>query len=204
MRFDSNLNGIILPSSSNSNSNEDGHQSFLGLWRRCETDELLTIPHGLIASDWRNSSTYKPLVDHPLFVLAESGAEDPSNIWTTKTSDMADGQVAYHAIFHDEQATRCMLGSCGGQGRHAVSLDGAAWRYATVNAYNRYFSFTNRTTTLRADTRARPHIVIDGTINESDRQQQRPVALSTGLKERDGSGYVYIYSSSTPTTRPRT
>ena len=153
----------------------NGHQSFLGLWRRCETDELLTIPpHGLIASDWRNASTYKPLVDHPLFVLAGSGAEDPSNIWTTKTNIRYGrwaGCLLYHAIFHDEQATRCMLGSCGGQGRTTRREFGRCRlevQYATVNAYNRYFSFTNNgtTTTLRADTRVRPHIVINGTTDK--------------------------------------
>ena len=59
---DSNLNGIIR---------DDG--SFLGLWRRCETPELLTIPHMLYASDWRNASTYQPN-PNPLFVLGGSGA----------------------------------------------------------------------------------------------------------------------------------
>lgn len=211
-KCDSNLNGIILPS-----NNEEGTQSFLGLWRRCETDELLTIPHALVASDWRNASTYRPIVDHPLFVLAGSGAEDPSNIWTTRTSD---GQVAYHVLFHDEQATRCMLGSCGGQGRHAVSLDGTTWRYASVNAYERHFSWedsssssslsSNHTTTskmtrtatreddkrssqrvVRADTRARPHIILASDAGRGDPLQQTPIALSTGLKETDESGYVY-------------
>jgi hypothetical protein len=211
-KCDSNLNGIILPS-----KNEEGTQSFLGLWRRCETEDLLTIPHALVASDWRNASTYRPIVDNPLFVLAGSGAEDPSNIWTTRTSDMSDdGQVAYHVLFHDEQATRCMLGSCGGQGRHAVSLDGTTWRYASVNAYERHFSWedssssSKHTTTskairattrkhdersfhrvVRADTRARPHIVLASDAGRGDPLQQTPVALSTGLKETDESGYVY-------------
>ena len=216
-KCDSNLNGIILPSSSNNdnNNNNTAKQPFLGLWRRCETEELLTIPHVLLASDWKNASTYQPIIDHPLFVLAGSGAEDPSNIWTTKTSDMSPHQVAYHAIFHDEQATRCMLGSCGGQGRHAVSLDGTTWRYANVNAYERHFSWesslgsavaNDRTTrrtklpnknantmqtkgTVRADTRARPHIVL--AKRGSHPLQQTPIALSTGLKETDESGYVY-------------
>lgn len=201
-KCDSNLNGIILPS-------KDGEtkQSFLGLWRRCETEDLLTIPHALVASDWKNASTYRPIVDHPLFVLAGSGAEDPSNIWTTRTSDMAPNQFAYHAIFHDEQATRCMLGSCGGQGRHAVSLDGTTWRYASVNAYERHVSWkassdtSNKNHTrrsegtrhkiVRADTRARPHIVLAPGGTEGDPLQQTPIALSTGLKETDESGYVY-------------
>lgn len=195
-KCDSNLNGIILPS-----PNKDGKQPFLGLWRRCETDDLLTIPHTLVASDWKNASTYEPQIDKPLFVLAGSGAEDPSNIWTTRTSDMADDQVAYHAIFHDEQATRCMLGSCGGQGRHAVSLDGVSWRYSTVNAYDRYFSWAENNAAagtarqpgaVRSDTRARPHIVLGaGGADGNDPRQQRPIALSTGLKEKDESGYVY-------------
>jgi len=233
---DSNLNGIILPSSrtsrissssSSSNNNiDDQHQhqqqdddndndndnfitkqTFIGLWRKCETDELLTIPHGLIATDWKNASTYKPTLDHPLFpFLIGSGAEDPSNVWTTHTSDMRhDDDVAFHVIFHDEQATRCMEGYCGGQGRHAVSLNGEAWKYSSVNAYNRYFLFTNGTK-VRANTRARPHIVIAplattaaggrGTAiirhqHQHQHQHQQPIALSTGIKERDGSGYVY-------------
>ena len=202
-KCDSNLNGIILPA-------KDGEdkQSFLGLWRRCETKDLLTIPHALVASDWRNASTYHPIIDHPLFVLAGSGSEDPSNIWTTRTSDMHEGQVAYHAIFHDEQATRCMLGSCGGQGRHAVSLDGKTWKYASVNAYDRYFSWESSLSvseqpaigkespsfskkTVRADTRARPHIILAPKRDGDNPLQQIPLALSTGLKETDESGYVY-------------
>ena len=206
-KCDSNLNGIILPS-----PNKDGKQPFLGLWRRCETEDLLTIPHALVASDWRNASTYKPIVDHPLFVLAGSGAEDPSNIWTTTTSDLEESnKVAYHAIFHDEQATRCMLGRCGGQGRHAVSLDGTNWRYASVNAYERHFwevssEAAAETTTpnpnertgvvpskrfVTADTRARPHIILSPVAKGQNPLQQRPIALSTGLKETDESGYVY-------------
>ena len=187
-KCDSNLNGIILPS-----DNNDGKQSFLGLWRRCETDELLTIPHVMVASDWKNASTYQPILS-PLFVLAGSGAEDPSNIWTTKTSDMKPGQVAYHAIFHDEQATRCMLGACGGQGRHAVSLDGTAWKYASVNAYERHFSWKTSDDTNqinRSDTRARPHMVLAPTKPGGDPWHQTPIALSTGLKATDESGYVY-------------
>eukprot|EP00536_Pseudo-nitzschia_multiseries_P010338 jgi/Psemu1/25625/gm1.25625_g len=194
-RCDSNLNGIILPSNSNDNGDTDTdtdqqRQPFLGLWRRCETEDLLTIPHALVASDWKNASTYQPLVDHPLFVLAGSGAEDPSNIWTTVSSD---GTVAYHAIFHDEQATRCMLGACGGQGRHAVSLDGTTWKYANVNAYNRNFRFGtagDSRRVVRADTRARPHVVLapDSGGDSRQHQHQQPVALSTGLKERDDNG----------------
>ena len=60
---DTNLNGII---------HSDG--SFLGLWRRCETDQLLTIPHTISASDWRRPETYIPDIG-PLFILGGSGAE---------------------------------------------------------------------------------------------------------------------------------
>jgi hypothetical protein len=168
-KCDSNLNGMIL----------DDH-SFLGLWRRCETEDLLTIPHTLTASDWRNASTYQPHVD-PIFVLAGSGAEDPSNIWTTTTLDVPG--KAYHAIFHDEQATRCMLGQCSANGRHAFSLDGKSWRYASVDAYQRNVSYQDGSS-ITVDTRARPHIILD----PSTRQ---PIALSTGLKETDASGYVW-------------
>ena len=128
-------------------------------------------------------------MESSLFVLAGSGAEDPSNIWMTRTSDMKPGQVAFHALLHDEQATRCMLGACGGLGRHAYSLSdihgksSGAWRYATVNAYDRHVIFANGTA-LRADTRARPHLVLDPS-------GQHPIALSTGLKERDDSGYCW-------------
>jgi hypothetical protein len=125
---DANLNGIISPNG-----------SFLGLWRRCETKNLITVPHTLHASDWRNPNTYQPN-PYPLFVLGGSGAEDPSNIWVTNTSDIG---IAYHAIFHDEQSTRCMLGSCSANGRHAFSLDGLAWTYSKTNAYDRNVTFTN-------------------------------------------------------------
>mmetsp|Transcript_7669 Transcript_7669/g.14202 ORF Transcript_7669/g.14202 Transcript_7669/m.14202 type:complete len:248 (+) Transcript_7669:2-745(+) len=189
-KCDSNLNGILLDNK-NSNNNDRSNAFLLGLWRRCETPDLLTVPHYLTATDWKDPTTYRPQhVDSPLVMLAGSGAEDPSNIWITTTSDMKPGQVAFHAIFHDEQATRCMLGQCGGSGRHAVSLSTTqgtctgSWRYATVNAYDRYVSFTNGTT-LRSDTRARPHVIMDPT------NPQHPLALSTGLKERDESGYVW-------------
>lgn len=156
---------------------EDG--SFLGLWRRCETKDLLTIPHTIDAFHWRNASSYTP-DPGPLFVLGGSGAEDPSNIWTTTTSDMGK---AYHAIFHDEQSTRCMLGQCSANGRHAFSVDGKAWKYASVDCYDRNITFTDGTT-ITVDTRARPHIVLDPVA-------RRPIALSTGLKETDQSGYVW-------------
>ena len=163
---DANLNGILR---------QDG--SFLGLWRRCETPDLLTIPHTLYASDWKNASTYQPSIG-PLFVLTGSGAEDPSNIWTTETTDAG---VAYHAIFHDEQATRCMLGECPNVGRHAFSLDGKAWSYGKVNAYNGTILFQNGTSWI-ADTRARPHLIV---------RDNQLLALSTGLKPTKESGYVW-------------
>jgi hypothetical protein len=172
---DSNLNGIIHP---------DG--SFLGLWRRCETPDLLTIPHRLTASDWRNASSYQPHVEDPLFVLGGSGAEDPSNIWSTHT---ASGGTAFHAIFHDEQSTRCMLPTgCSANGRHAFLLDGRSWRYASTDAYTRNVNFddttnTTTTTTLIANTRARPHLIID--------RQGHLLALSTGLKPEKNSDYVW-------------
>lgn len=176
-KCDSNLNGIIL---------DDG-RSFLGLWRRCETKDLLTIPHTLTASDWRNASTYQPHVENSIFVLAGSGAEDPSNIWTTTTSDLP-GVKAYHAIFHDEQATRCMLGQCSANGRHAFSLDGKVWRYASIDAYHRNVTFrdgnTSTSSSITVDTRARPHVILDPLTHQ-------PIALSTGLKETDASGYVW-------------
>jgi hypothetical protein len=163
---DANLNGIILPD-----------RSFMGLWRRCETKDLKTIPHSLYASDWKNASTYHPN-PAPLFVLGGSGAEDPSNIWTTQTSDMGR---AYHVIFHDEQATRCMLGQCPNVGRHAFSLDGKAWSYSKTNAYDGNVTFANGEF-LTADTRARPHLVL---------RDNQLLALSTGLKPTRDSGYVW-------------
>jgi len=104
---------------------------------------------------------------------------------------MKPGQVAFHAIFHDEQATRCMLGWCGGAGRHAFSLSdtngtlshGGAWRYSAVNAYDRFIRFSNGTK-IRSDTRARPHVILDP-------RTKQPIAISTGLKETDESGYVW-------------
>ena len=49
---DSNLNGIIRDDN-----------SFWGLWRRCETSELKTVPHALVAADWRDPITYLPDVN---------------------------------------------------------------------------------------------------------------------------------------------
>ncbi|KAL3934237.1 MAG: hypothetical protein SGARI_003479, partial [Bacillariaceae sp.] len=100
---------------------------------------------------------------------------------------MKPNQVAMHALLHDEQATRCMLGACGGIGRHAVALwdtqsnTMSAWRYSTWNAYDRNVAFANGRV-LRADTRARPHIILDPNT-------QQPLALSTGVKETNESGY---------------
>eukprot|EP00980_Cylindrotheca_fusiformis_P007431 scaffold1530_cov98-Cylindrotheca_fusiformis.AAC.7 len=164
---DANLNGIIL-----------SDNSFVGLWRRCETKDLLTIPHALYASDWKNASTYQPNPE-PLFVLGGSGAEDPSNIWTTQ--DKTTGTIAYHAIFHDEQATRCMLGRCPNIGRHAFSLNGKTWSYSKTNAYDGNITFSNGNQ-VRADTRARPHLVV---------RDNQLLALSTGFKPSSQSGYVW-------------
>ena len=63
--------------------------------------------------------------------------------------------MAYHAIFHDEQSTRCMLGQCSANGRHAFSLDGISWTYSKMDAYDRNITFENGTI-LTANTRARP------------------------------------------------
>lgn len=84
---DTNLNGIILH-----------NQMLVGIWRRCETHELLNIPHLLTASDWRHASTYTPHLNRPLVVLSGSGAEDLSNLWMTRTSDMKPNQVALHVL----------------------------------------------------------------------------------------------------------
>ena len=130
------------------------------------------------ATDWRIPSTYNPNVS-PLFVLGGSGAEDPSNIWTTT---MSEG-TAFHAIFHDEQATRCMLGQCSANGRHAFSLDGRSWRYASVDAYQRNVTFWPGSI-MTVDTRARPFLILDPSTGQ-------PLALATGLKETMQSGYVW-------------
>jgi len=175
---DTNLNGIIR---------DDG--SLRGLWRRCETDQLYTIPHTLFASDWRDASSYAP-DPHPLFVLGGSGAEDPSNVWVTQS---ADGTEAYHALFHDEQATRCMLPTgCSANGRHAFSLDGRAWRYANEDAWTRNVSFDDGST-LTANTRARPHVLLD--------KSGRLTHLSTGLEMGAGGGAAgsdYVWTLVTP------
>lgn len=166
---DTNLNGILL---------EDG--SFVGLWRKCETPDLHTIPHRLTARNWKDPSTYEPHLE-PLFVLGGAGAEDPSNIWTTNTSDMG---TAYHVLFHDEQATRCMLPTgYSGNGRHAFSLDGVSWRYASKDAYNRTVDFSDGTQWNVTGARARPHVLLDS--------HNQLVALSTGFQARQDSGYAW-------------
>ena len=172
---DANLNGVI---------NADG--SFVGLWRRCETPSLLTIPHTLHATDWRNASSYTP-EPGPLFVLGGSGAEDPSNIWKTRS---ADGTEAFHALFHDEQATRCMLPTgCSANGRHAFSLDGRAWRYASEDAWTRDVAFDDGST-LVANTRARPHVILDAA--------GQPTHLSTGLQAELAAVSDYVWTLVTP------
>ena len=185
---DANLNGIIL-----------ANHSFLGLWRRCETPDLLTIPHLLTASDWRNASSYQPSTE-PLFVLGGSGAEDPSNIWTTihHSGEKGAAVLAFHAIFHDEQTTRCMLPTgCSANGRHAFSLDGRSWRYASTDAYTRTIEFggdddenqtdiSTMTTTLMANTRARPHVILN--------RLGHPIALSTGLQPQPSQQSDYVWT----------
>ena len=195
---DSNLNGII---------NIDN--SFVGLWRRCETPNLLTIPHVITASNWKDPTTYQPNLN-PIFVLDGSGAEDPSNIWTTSSKDTQGNLItAYHVIFHDEQSTRCMLPTgCSSNGRHAFSIDnGKTWTYSMNDAYTRNISYTDNTY-LISNTRARPHIVIDPyckDVDENERDndetldddrtscQSNPklLALSTGLKPTSESDYVW-------------
>ena len=188
---DTNLNGIII------DDDDDDGMSFIGIWRRCETPNLYTIPHLITASNWKDPTTYKPKL-YPIFALGGSGAEDPSNIWITKSRDKSTGEniTTYHVILHDEQATRCMLPTgCSGNGRHAFSINnGKSWKYAMHDAYTRNVTFINQNSTttnnnsrstMISNTRARPHIVID------PYNRHRLLALSTGLKPTKDSDYVW-------------
>ena len=100
---DSNLNGIIR---------KDG--SFLGLWRKCETDQLRAIPLIPQATYWRSASTYQPSAK-PLFLLRGAGS---SNIWTTTVGS----ELTYHAILIVSNRRDVSKGS-------AVPMDGTplAW-----------------------------------------------------------------------------
>lgn len=71
---------------------------------------------------------------------------------------------------------------CSANGRHAFSLDGKAWRYASEDAWTRNVTFSDAPL-LRADTRARPHVLVDA--NGS------PTHLSNGLKPSSVSGHVW-------------
>lgn len=72
---------------------------------------------------------------------------------------------------------------CSANGRHAFSLDGKSWRYASVDAYHRNVTFWPDST-ITVNTRARPFIILDPSTGH-------PQALATGLKETMESGYVW-------------
>ena len=107
----------------------------VGLWRRCETDHLHTVPHTFTASDGGTGATYSPNVSINVPFMSHAGAEDPM-VWTATA---ASGETVLHALLHDEQVTRCADApvGCWPGGRHAFSVDGGAtWSYSALDTYN--------------------------------------------------------------------
>jgi hypothetical protein len=149
------------------------------MWRRCETDDLITIPHALSSSDFRDATTYVPETENYIFpTLNGSGAEDPY-LWYDTATDTV------HALLHDEQETRCMLPTgCSAAGRHAFSVDhGVHWTYAESDAYGRRVDFTDGTA-AELYCRARPSLIFDSAgVN--------PTHLVTGAQPSNTSDYVY-------------
>jgi hypothetical protein len=113
----------------------DSQSRVVGLWRRCETANLHTVPHTFTATDGGTGSTYSPNISVNVPFMSHAGAEDPM-VWTATT---AGGTTVLHALLHDEQVTRCADApvGCWPGGRHAFSVDGGAtWIYSALDAYN--------------------------------------------------------------------
>ena len=171
---DTNAAGAVPPNSS----------ALVGLWRRCETSMLHTVPHTFTAANVSDATSYSPNIsDANMPFLAHAGAEDPMVFYYPGQTNAA-GVPIFHALLHDEQQTRCMDGpvGCWPGGRHAFSADaGATWDYAPLDAYNGSVAFTDGST-AEFFLRARPHLLLEGS---------RVVALSTGVRPIEATDYVF-------------
>jgi len=95
--------------------------SLVGLWRRCETPMLHTVPHTLTARNASNPGTYAPNVSVNFPFMSHAGAEDP--VVYTCAPPGADRQQhrgdregslvpVYHALMHDEQVNTASPECC--------------------------------------------------------------------------------------------
>eukprot|EP00729_Bicosta_minor_P008497 gene8497-35004_t len=180
---DTNAAGAINPTAAAGGGGGGGAgKSLVGLWRRCETDHLHTVPHTVAAADAGNASTYAPNISTNMPFMSHAGAEDPM-VYTATTDD---GQLIFHAILHDEQITRCADApvGCFPTGRHAFSTDvGRTWDYSAFDAYNGTVEYTDGSVEVYY-LRARPHLLVDPKTGEIE-------ALSNGLRPTKASEYVY-------------
>ena len=144
---DTNLAGIIKP---------DG--TFVGLDRMWS--QYGSQMHVVMASDWKNGSTYTqygPILFPELVPLL---TEDPFVY--------LDCNGGYHAIFHNMSPNGDSR-LCGG---HAYSLDGLNWVYNGM-IYNNTIIF-NDGSNITYSRRERPHFIFDN-------DGCTPIALTTGV-----------------------
>eukprot|EP00039_Didymoeca_costata_P002943 m.64037 g.64037 ORF g.64037 m.64037 type:complete len:788 (+) comp11619_c0_seq3:101-2464(+) len=159
--------------------------SIVGLWRKCETDHLHTVPHTFKASDGGNGVTYKPNISVNVPYIAHAAAEDPMVYTQIHTTGDNTSTTILHAILHDEQITRCADApvGCWPGGRHAFSDDGGnTWNYSPFDAYNGTVQYDNGDLEIYY-LRARPHMLLDSIGNI--------IALSNGLRPHKDSEYVF-------------
>ena len=181
----------------------------VGIWRRCETANLHTIPHTFSAAAAAaafspvksSSSTSSNRETDP-----DNGLNSSSAITTIKVPFLPNISVNFpfmshagaedpmvwtrgdgilHAILHDEQLTRCADApvGCWPGGRHAFSEDeGATWNYSPYDAYNGTVLYDDNSSD-NLYLRARPHMILD--------EHGKPIALSSGARPRKDSDYVY-------------
>ena len=197
-------NGSICDTNAAAAMGED--ENLVGIWRRCETSSLHTVPHTVTASNASDPSSYTPNTTTNIPFLSHAGAEDPmvysismptslsTNSLKKKTSNVSNGsngsngnggRLVYHAIMHDEQITRCADApvGCWPGGRHAFSTDGGlTWDYSAFDAYNGTVEYTDGTVEDYY-LRARPHLLLD--------ENHDIVALSNGLRPTKASQYVF-------------
>ena len=152
--------------------------SLIGVWRRCETVDLHTMPHSLMATCPEDPSTFAPSIDPRTFrFLSHAGAEDPFVYVVAKV---------VHVIFHDEQITRCAdrpVG-CWPGGRHAWSTDGGAtFTVSPLDAYNGTIVWEDGEVDM-VYLRARPHLIVD-------QDSGRVTHLSNGIRPKRESDWVY-------------
>eukprot|EP00041_Stephanoeca_diplocostata_P029789 m.887075 g.887075 ORF g.887075 m.887075 type:complete len:401 (+) comp23634_c0_seq3:572-1774(+) len=149
--MDINMAPVILPNG-----------SLVGMWRNHNPGGHHSTPHPVLATDWKDPSTYTWTEEQLFDDKDVPGGIEDMFLWVDKRGK-------FHALFH------VMYGcgehnTCGG---HAFSEDGRRWRWGGT-AYTGLVNFTDGTS-YDFPYVERPHLVFD-------KDGVTPVALTNGVK----------------------